>query len=203
MSDPRLHAPATTRNRDPILEVLREVLPPEGDVLEVASGSGEHAVHFAAALAPLRWIPTDVDEAALASIAAYVREAQLPNLAAPRRLDLLAPEWPTSRVDALVAINVIHISPWEATVGLFDGAARLLPPGAPLVTYGPYAVDGAHTAPSNAAFDASLRARDPQWGVRDVTELEALARPRGLSLERRVPMPANNLTLIFRRQPIG
>lgn len=199
MSDARLHAPAALRNREPILDVLRQVLPARGDVLELASGTGQHAVFFARALAPLRWIPSDVDDAALASIAAYAGEAGVDNLADPVRIDLLEPSWPVRRADAVVAINVIHISPWEATLGLFEGAARVLTSGAPLVTYGPYTIDGAHTAPSNEAFDASLRARDARWGLRDIAALEEVASAHGLALERREAMPANNFSLVFRR----
>jgi len=196
------HAPAAARNREPILEVLRRVLPPEGRVLEIASGTGEHAVFFAAALPDLVWIPTDADPNALPSIAAHRELAATPNVEPPRLLDTQEP-WPLEpdeKIAALVAINVIHISPWEATLALFEGAARVLPSGAPLVTYGPYAIDGAHTAPSNEAFDASLRARDPRWGVRDLNDVTRVAHDAGFELEERVAMPANNFTLVFRRR---
>ncbi len=197
--DEALHAPATTRNREPILAVLREVLPARGTVLEVASGTGEHAAYFAAALPELTWQPSDREPSALGSIAAHRARVGVPNLAAPLHLDLVG-TWPVVAADALVAINMIHISPWEATLALFAGASRVLPSGAPLVTYGPYRVGGGHIAPSNEAFDASLRARDPQWGVRDVEEVGAVADEAGFSLERRVAMPANNFTLVFRRR---
>lgn len=201
MSEAR-RAPAAARNREPILEVLRRVLPREGRVLEIASGTGEHATFFAAALPGLVWIPTDADPSALTSIAAHRALAALPNVEPPRLLDTREP-WPLEadeKLAALVAINVIHISPWEATLALFAGAAKVLPEGAPLVTYGPYAIDGAHTAPSNETFDASLRARDPRWGVRDVADVTRVAEDAGFVLEERVAMPANNFTLVFRRR---
>lgn len=192
----RRHAPAAERNRDPILSVLARVLPPEGRVLEIASGTGQHVVHFARQLPHLSWQPSDVSEEALASIRAYVTEASLPNVMAPIRLDVREP-WPEA--DAVVCINMIHISPMSATEALFRGAGGL-PSGGVLVTYGPYKIDGQHTAPSNEAFDASLRARDPSWGVRDLADLEALAERNGLTLEQRVAMPANNFTLVWRRR---
>jgi hypothetical protein len=196
-----LTAPAVARNRDPILAVLREVLPAAGTVLEIASGTGEHAVHFAAALPHLAWQPTDPDAQARRSIAAHAAAAGLTNLLPPLELDASAPVWPVTRADALVSINMIHISPWRATQGLMAGATRVLPAGAPLYLYGPYRQHGLHTAPSNAAFDDSLRARDPEWGVRDLDEVVALAAGHGLALQRSVAMPANNLSVIFRRNP--
>jgi SAM-dependent methyltransferase len=192
-----LASPAVARNRDPILAVLRRVLPARGTVLEIASGTGEHAVHFAAGLPHLTWQPTDPDTDALASIAAHRASAQLPNLLAPLVLDACAPSWPVTRADAVVAINMIHIAPWPAAEGLMAGAGRLLARGGVLYLYGPFKEDGRHTAPSNAAFDASLRARDPRWGVRDLDAVAALARERGLPLSERVAMPANNLSLVF------
>lgn len=194
----RRHAPAAERNAGPILEVLREVLPATGDVLEIASGSGQHAVAFAGALPGVTWQPTDGDPDALASIAAWREVAALPNLRAPLPLDVTAP-WPVTRADAIVCINMIHIAPWAATLALLDGAARALAPGAPLVTYGPYRFAGVTTAPSNDAFDASLRARDPAWGVRDVRDLAGEAAARGLLLARIVARPANNHVLVFVR----
>lgn len=194
------HAPATQRNREPILEVLRRVLPAEGLVLEIASGSGEHAVHFAAALPAITWQPSDPSATAVASIAAHRDEAGLANLRPPLLLDVTAEPWPVAHADAVVCINMIHIAPWDATVALFAGAARRLAPGAPLVTYGPYRFDGAFTSPSNQAFDDSLRARDPRWGVRDVTDLDRLAAAHGLGHEDTVAMPANNHVLVFRRR---
>lgn len=199
--DNALTAPAAARNRDPILAVLREVLPAAGTVLEIASGSGEHAVHFAAALPHLTWQPTDPDALARRSIAAHAARAALPNLLAPLELDAAAAVWPVTRADAIVSINMIHIAPWSAAEGLMAGAARLLPAGNPLYLYGPYRQGGHHTAPSNAAFDESLKARDPAWGVRDLDEVAALAGHHGLALQRTVAMPANNLSVVFRRSP--
>jgi len=192
------HAPATERNREPILEVLRRVLPAQGTLLEIAAGTGEHAVFFASAFPGLRWVPSDPDAGARASIAAHAAEASLSNLKAVVALDASADEWPVEAAEAILCVNMIHISPLAATVGLFRGAARVLPSGGVLVTYGPYTIDGVHTAPSNEAFDASLRSRDPRWGVRDVAELEAVAAPH-LALSERVAMPANNFTLVWTR----
>jgi SAM-dependent methyltransferase len=194
-----LTSPSVARNRDPILAVLRRVLPPAGIVLEIASGTGEHAVHFAAALPHLMWQPTDRDEQALKSIAAYREASSLPNLLAPLVLDASASAWPIERADAVVAINMIHISPWRATQGLMAGAGRALLPGGVLYLYGAYREKGVHTAPSNAAFDLDLRRRNPEWGVRDVEEVTSLASVHGLKLAERVLMPANNLSLVFQR----
>lgn len=192
------YAPATLRNRDAILAVLRAALPSSGLVLEVASGSGEHAVHFAAALPALDWQPSDPDPAALASIEAWRGEAGLPNLRAPILLDAAA-DWPIDRADAMVCINMVHISPWDATVGLFTQGARLLPKDAPLILYGPYFQADVAPAASNVEFDASLRARDPRWGIRALEDVGSLATAQGFALDRVEAMPANNLTLIFRR----
>lgn len=194
-------APAADRNREPILAVLRDVLPKAGVVLEIASGTGQHVAFFAAELPGLTFQPSDVDPVALASIVAYVDEAGLANLRPPLCLDVTDEDWGVARVDALICTNMIHISPWTATEGLFRGAGHLLPAGAPLVTYGPYRFHGAFTAPSNAAFDASLRGQDARWGVRDVAEVERLAAEHGLSLERTIAVPANNHILVFRRGP--
>ena len=199
--DSALTAPAVARNRDLILAVLREVLAAPGTVLEIASGSGEHAVHFASALPHLVWQPTDPDAQALRSIAAYAARAQLANLLPPLELDATAAVWPVTQADAVVSINMIHIAPWAAAEGLLAGAARLLPAGSPLYLYGPYREHGRHTAPSNAAFDESLRARDPAWGVRDLDAVVALAARHGLALQRTVAMPANNLSVVFHRNP--
>ncbi|HKH34031.1 MAG TPA: DUF938 domain-containing protein [Beijerinckiaceae bacterium] len=196
--DGALTSPSVARNREPILAVLRRVLPARGIVLEIASGTGEHAMHFAAALPELTWQPTDRDPEARRSIAARRAAAVLPNLLPPLELDAAAPSWPVERADAIVAINMIHIAPWSAAEGLMAGAARLLAPGGILYLYGPYQENGRHTAPSNAAFDASLRARDPEWGVRDVGAVAELAARHGLALAERVAMPANNLSLVFR-----
>jgi SAM-dependent methyltransferase len=193
-------SPAVARNRDPILAVLRRVLPAQGTVLEVGSGTGEHAVYFAAALPHLTWQPSDLDAEARGSVAAHRVAAQLPNLNAPLTLDARAESWPLARAEAVVSINMIHIAPWASAEGLMAGARRLLAPGGMLYLYGPFKENGAHTAPSNAAFDASLRARDPQWGVRDRDEVAALAQRNGLALVERVAMPANNLSLVFQRK---
>jgi hypothetical protein len=193
------HAPATLRNRDAIAAVLADWLPETGTVLEVASGSGEHVVHFAAAFPHLDWQPSDPDPAGLTSIAAYRAEAGLANIAPPRALDASAPEWPIDRADAVLCINMVHISSWEATLGLFDGAARLLAAGAPLVLYGPYIEPDVPTATSNLAFDASLRARDPAWGLRDTDMVKVAAVDAGLAFAERRAMTANNLMLLFRR----
>jgi SAM-dependent methyltransferase len=194
-----LVAPAVARNREPILSVLRGVLPARGLVLEVASGTGEHAAFFAAALPDLVWQPSDPDPDHRRSIAAHRALSGLPNLRSPLELDAAAPEWPADRAGAVVAINMVHIAPWAATAGLMAGAGRILGEGGLLFLYGPFKEGGAHTAPSNAAFDESLRARDPEWGVRDREVVEAEADRRGLVLAERVAMPANNLSLIFRR----
>jgi hypothetical protein len=193
------HAPATLRNRDAIAAVLADWLPETGTVLEVASGSGEHVVHFAAAFPHLEWQPSDPDPAGLISIAAYRAEAGLANIAPPRALDASAPEWPIDRVDAVLCINMVHISPWQATLGLFAGAARLLAAGAPLILYGPYIEPDVPTAASNLAFDASLRARDPAWGLRDTDAVKRVAAEVGFAFAERRAMPANNLMLLFRR----
>jgi hypothetical protein len=198
MSDPRRHAPATARNRDPILAVLRDALPREGTVLEVASGSGEHLLHFAAALPALSWQPSDPDPHARSSIAAWTADARLANVAAPLALDAASPSWPITRADAILCINMVHISPWAATLGLMAGAARLLPQGGLLYLYGPYRVNGA-VAPSNAAFDQDLRRRDAAWGVRDLEAVTAAAEAAGLRPQGVVEMPANNLSVLFRR----
>jgi len=199
LTDPRIQAPAVARNRDVILEVLRRVLPERGVVLEVASGSGEHVVHFAAALPGLTFQPSDPDPTRQASIDALGREAGLANLRAAIDLDAAAPVWPIAKADAVLCINMIHISPWAAAQGLIAGAARVLGRGGVLVLYGPYRRDGEHTAPSNAAFDADLRARNPAWGVRDLEAVQALAGKSGFTPGDVVAMPANNLTVILHR----
>jgi hypothetical protein len=196
------HAPATERNRESILAVLRDVLPRAGVVLEVAAGSGEHAVFFAAQLPDLAWQPTDPDPESLASIAAHRDEAALASLRAPLRLDVTEPGWARDRTaDAVVCINMIHIAPWEACLGLLAGASALLAPGCPLYLYGPYREGGAFHAASNAEFDASLRARDPRWGVRDLAEVTRAAEASGFTRSRVVAMPANNHSIVFRRNP--
>jgi hypothetical protein len=191
------HAPATARNREPIREVLARVLPAQGLVLELAAGSGEHSIYFARHFPALTWQPSDVDDTALASIEAWREEAALPNLRVPLRIDVTAEQWPIDRADAITCINMVHIAPWQAALGVFAGAARL---GAGvLYLYGPYQFGGQFTAPSNAEFDRSLRARDPSWGVRDLRDLEAAGREHGFALHEVIGMPANNHSLIFRR----
>jgi hypothetical protein len=198
--DPRRYAPATLRNRGPILEVLRQVLPAAGTVLEIASGSGEHAVYFADAFPDLIWHPTDPDPDNRASIRAWIAETGVTNVTAPAVLNASARAWPVTHADAIVCINMIHISPWEATLGLLAGAARTLPTAAPLYLYGPYRRNGRHTASSNEDFDQSLRAQNPEWGVRDLDEVSEAAARAGLTLAEVIEMPANNLSVVFRRR---
>jgi SAM-dependent methyltransferase len=195
-----LVSPSTARNRQPILQALKPHLPDRGLVLEIASGSGEHAVYNAAALPDLQWRPTDADDQALASIEAWRAHAGLPNLLPPLRLDASDPAaWPVERADVVVSINMIHISPWSATEGLMTGAGHVLPPGGVLFLYGPYLESDVETAPSNLAFDESLRRRNPAWGIRRLDEVTALAAVHGLAPAERIAMPANNLSLIFRK----
>lgn len=198
MSEKR-SAPHTLRNRQPILEVLEKVLPAEGEVLEIASGTGEHAVYFAEHLPRLAWQPSDADPDRLGSIEAWREEAALPNLRPALPLDVRERPWPVREVDAVFCANMIHIAPWEAAEALFAGAAAVLPPGGLLILYGPFREGDRHTAESNRLFDEKLRAQDPSWGVRDRFEVEALARKKGFTLDALVPMPANNLILVFRR----
>ncbi len=194
-------SPAAQRNRAPIADVLADELPHGGRVLEIASGTGEHVVHFAARFPNFQWLPSDPQEEALASIAAYREAAGLGNIMPPATLDAAAPQWPLDAADAIVCINMVHISPWQATEGLFAGAARLLPPhDGPLVLYGPYLEEGVETAPSNLAFDESLKARDPRWGLRDLEQVDELATRNGFTRTRRVAMPANNLVLVYRKR---
>ncbi len=199
MSEDRRFAPATLRNRVPIAAVLRSWFPATGLILEIASGTGEHAVHFAREFPSLDWQPTNADENALTSIAAWRAETRLGNVREPLRLDAASRDWPIDRADAVVAINMVHISPWAATLGLLEGASRLLAHGSPLILYGPFIEAGVETAESNLAFDASLRATDPAWGLRQVDEVAREAAARGLVLSERSAMPANNLMLLLRR----
>jgi len=192
-------APAAMRNRGPILAILEEILPSAGTVLELASGTGQHIVYFAAALPGLRWVPSDPEPAARDSIAAWCRAAELRNVAPPLALDARATDWPLAEVDAILCINMIHISPWSATQGLLQGAARILTPGGCLYLYGPYRIGGGHHAPSNVAFDESLRRRDPAWGVRDLEAVIEAAAAVGLVYEGRIAMPANNWSVVFRK----
>jgi hypothetical protein len=192
-------APAAERNKEPILEILRDVLPVRGLVLEVASGSGQHVVYFARALAHLIWQPSDADEGALESTAVYCEEAKLDNLRPPIALDVSASTWPVERADALVSINMIHIAPWAACLGLLEGGARILPPNAPLVLYGPFAIDGDLIAQSNVDFDRRLRGENAAWGVRELRDVERAAQVRGFRLDRVVARPANNQVVVFRQ----
>lgn len=192
--------PAGERNKGPILAVLERVLPPAGLVLEIASGAGQHVVHFAAALPALEWQPSEADERLLGVLEANIATAALDNVRVPIALDVHERPWPVSRADAVVCINMIHIAPWSAAEGLIAGAGETLSGGGALYLYGPFRRDGRHTAPSNAAFDEDLRARDPAWGVRDLEAVEALAYAAGMTLAEVVPMPANNLSVIFRRR---
>jgi hypothetical protein len=196
----RQHAPATLRNRAPIAEVLARELPASGTVLEIAAGTGEHAVFFAGSFPALAWQPTDPSDEALASIADYRAEYAGSNLAAPLRLDAADPvSWPVREADAIVCINMVHISPWEATLGLFAGAAQVLgASGGPVVLYGPYIEAGVETAPSNLDFDASLKARNPLWGLREAEALDALAAQHGMARSARYALPANNIILVYR-----
>ncbi|MGI8944288.1 MAG: DUF938 domain-containing protein [Qipengyuania sp.] len=193
------HAPAAARNSSPIAEILARELPANGVVLEVASGTGEHALFMARRFPALDWQPTDRDPDALSSIAAWREEAELNNLLEPLPLDAARSTWPVARADAMLCINMVHISPWEATEGLFCGAARLLQPGTPLILYGPYVEEAVTTAQSNRDFDASLKARDPRWGLREVARMDELAARNGFARTARHAMPANNLILVYRR----
>ncbi|HWT13117.1 MAG TPA: DUF938 domain-containing protein [Allosphingosinicella sp.] len=201
MTDARRSAPHVARNAAAIVEVLSGVLPERGLVLEVASGTGEHVVHFARAFPRLNWQPSDPEAAALASIGAWREEAGLANLRPPLPLDVRSADWPVAGADAILAINMVHISPWAATAGLMRGAGRVLGEGAPLYLYGAYRQSGVATAPSNEAFDASLRARNPEWGVRDLEDVVAEAERNALRLDRVVAMPANNLSVVLRKEP--
>jgi len=198
---------AAERNKQPILDVLRVVLPDRGTALEIASGTGQHVAWFAAALPDWTWQPTDADAGALPSIAAWVAQAGLANVRPPVQLDVMAPQWPASgppfaaRFDAIYCANMLHISPWATCAALMRGCARHLAPGGVLVTYGPYLEDDVPTAPGNVAFDRSLRLQNPAWGIRRLEDVQAEARRSGLSLRERHAMPANNLLLVFDGPP--
>src|SRR3984957_270447 len=198
MIDHRQCAPATVRNRDLILDVLRDVLPMTGLILEIASGSGEHVVHFARNLPSLAFQPSDPEPAALLSVPAWVKDGQVTNVRAPIVLDASQLPWPIASADGIICINMVHISPWDATVGLITGAAATLPPGSPLYLYGPYRRKGVATAPSNEAFDRNLRDRNPTWGLRDLGAVAAIAQSVGFSAPAVTEMPANNLSVVFR-----
>ena len=200
-SDRRLRAPASARNQDPIRDVLRARLPPSGLVLEIASGTGEHVVHFAAALPGLVFQPSDVDARCRESVAAWVTSSDLSNIRPVRSLDVTldwAAQIPGGPVDAVLCINMIHITPWEATLGLMDGASKRLYPGGVLFLYGPFKRNGVHTAPTNAVFDERLRAQDPSWGIRDLGEVTAVAVAAGFNVPEVIEMPSNNLSVLFR-----
>ena len=210
VSDPRFYedatgdparrsAPAALRNREPIAQVLADWLPPSGLVLEVASGTGEHAAYFAERFAGLEWQPSDIHPDALASIAAWRAAANLPNFKPPLIIDASAADWPIDHADAVLSINMVHISPWAAALGLLTGAARILPPGGPLILYGPWLKDDIETAPSNLDFDADLKRRNSEWGLRRVEDVAAAAAERGLKLQECRTMPANNLMLLLRK----
>ena len=204
--DARKYAPATQRNREPILKVLSEVLPTTGTILEVASGTGEHAVYFAPRLSPRRWLPTEQNPSLLASIQAWAEQFPADNLEPVLPLDASMSTWtveqgklPDSPIVAIVNINMIHISPWSTCLGLMAGAGRILPPGGILYLYGPFKQNGEHTAPSNAAFDESLRAQNPDWGVRNLQDVIAAANNEHLNLKATYQMPTNNLSVVFER----
>lgn len=195
----RRSAPAALRNREPISDVLQEWLPSSGLVLEIASGSGEHAVHFAKRFPSLDWQPSDIHPDALTSITAWRDDAGLPNVREPLVLDASSADWPIERSDAVLSINMVHISPWSSALGLLAGSVRLLAEGAPLILYGPWLKDDIETASSNLDFDADLKRRDPHWGLRRVEDFAAAAEPLGFSLEDCRQMPANNLMMLWRR----
>ena len=194
------HAPATARNSPAIANVLRKELPQTGSVLEIASGSGEHAIYLAREFPDLLWHPTDYDLDALDSIRAWTQEAGLANIAPPQRLDASAPPWDVPHVDAILCCNMIHISPWAASIGLFEGASEVMRKNAPLILYGPFVEPEVETAASNLQFDSSLKARNPDWGLRNIQNLDVLAHDAGLKRTNRHTMPANNLIVIYRQQ---
>lgn len=196
-----LHYPATRRNREPIRNALANVLPPTGLVLEIASGSGEHAVFFAPAFPGLIWQPSDREPSLLASIQAHAAASAAANIRPPVLLDIDRGPWPVPAADAVIAINMLHVAPSSAGAALFAGAAAILPPRAPVFLYGPFKRGGRHTAPSNEAFDRSLRMQDARWGVRDLDEVAAVAAGHGFALDRVIDMPANNLGVVFRMGP--
>ncbi len=195
----RRSAPAALRNRQPIADVLAEWLPASGLVLEIASGTGEHVIHFAGRFPNLDWQPSDINPEALSSIAAWRATSGLANVRAPVVLDSAVPDWPVTAADAILSLNMVHISPWSAALGLLDGAARILAQDGVLILYGPWLADSIETAPSNLAFDLDLKRRDPEWGLRRVEDLAAAANERGLELAETRAMPANNLMLRLHR----
>jgi cyclopropane fatty-acyl-phospholipid synthase-like methyltransferase len=199
-ADQRMFSAAAGRNSPPILEVLKRVLPANGVVLEIGCGTGEHAVHFAGAMPGVTWLPSDPDSDSRLSTARWIQSKGLSNVLLPLDIDVCAKSWgveQTAPFDAIVSINMVHIAPWAASLGLFAGAGRLLRVGGLLFLYGAFMRDGVHSAPSNAAFDATLKARNPSWGVRDIAELERVGESSGLSLRETIEMPANNMSLVF------
>jgi SAM-dependent methyltransferase len=196
----RRSAPAALRNREPIAEVLTDWLPDDGLVLEIASGTGEHVVHFGARFPALIWQPSDIHPEALSSIEEARLEAALPNVRPALVIDASAPHWPIDRAAVVLSINMVHISPWASALGLIEGAGRLLSPGGPLILYGPWLKTDLPTAPSNLDFDSDLKRRDPEWGLRQVEDFQVAAAERGLALIETRAMPANNLTLLLRRR---
>ena len=196
--DARRSAPAALRNREPIAQVLSDWLPDRGRVLEIASGTGEHAVWMAERFPELEWQPSDVHPDALQSIAAWREASALPNVLEPVAIDASSPPWPVTRADAVLSINMAHISPWEASLGLIAGSAAILPEHGALILYGPWLKDDIETAATNSAFDADLKRRDPAWGLRRVEDFEAAAKEKGFELTAWRPMPANNLMLLFK-----
>lgn len=199
-SDMRRNAPAAARNRDPILGILQQQLPDRGLILEVASGTGEHVVHFAAAMPRLTFQPTDPSPEARSSTDAWVEAMGLPNVRPAIELDVTTPAWPIDEAAGVICINMIHIAPWAAAEGLLRGASGILPVGGPLMLYGPFKEGGRHTAPGNEAFDQDLRMRNPAWGVRDINEVAELAASIDFLAPQIERMPANNLILVFRKR---
>ena len=194
-----LESPAAERNKEPILAVLKRLLPPAGTILEIASGTGQHVMHFARALPQLTWQPTDPDADLLEAIRARQHAMPLDNVRQPLTLDVLATPWPIARADAILCINMIHVAPWSAAQALFAHSRQLLAHGSLLILYGPFKRGGRHTAASNESFDASLRQRNPEWGVRDLDDVTALAEHSGFELRELVQMPANNCVVVFQK----
>jgi hypothetical protein len=199
MGPEQRHAPATMRNRDAIVALLEQILPPSGLVLEIASGTGEHAVYFGKAFPDLTFQPSDPDPACCQSITAWMKREAVPNVLPPLQLDAQAGQWDITKPAAILCINMVHISPWESSIGLFEKAGTLLDPGAPLYLYGPYLRDDVETAPGNMDFERSLKSRDLRWGLRDVADMDALATRTGFVRESLTEMPANNISLVYRK----
>ena len=201
--DARQYAPATQRNREPIFKILSKIIPANSNILEISSGTGEHAIFFAERLQSCRWIPSDLNPGALQSIMGWKDACLIDNLESPLLIDVAQDKWQQQvanlEINAIVNINMIHIAPWQACTGLITGASRILPPGGVLYLYGPYKRNGEHTAPSNASFDRSLRDRNPLWGVRDLSEVVTTAQAHNFKLQQVIAMPANNLSVVFSR----